>query len=331
MSERVRNLVFAGVLLTLATVLVVLVSTRPAQVDRVESIGQRIKCPVCQGESIANSPSSMARDMMDLIAERVDAGLSDQAIIEELLDSFSGAVLLDPPVSGVTLLLWLAPVGALAIGASVIVWWRRHPRDERDPGASTGGRRLTPILILAIAFLGVVVAASVAIQDGGGAAAGVADLDGQDLSEVSNETLEAVIASNLDNPQIDGMRLALAERYFESGDYNSAFPHYLTVAGSETASAEEVVAALVRLGWMVWDGNAEADAAVELFDQALAVDGQSSTAMYLKGQVLWCGLGDMEQAASLFEEVLTNPDLGQDARAQVESSLDAVNSGVECT
>lgn len=331
MSERTRSLTFAGILVALATVLVVLVATSPSDVDRVESIGQRIKCPVCQGESIADSPSTMARDMMDLITERVDAGFSDQAIIDELLESYSGALLLDPPTGGATLLLWLAPLGALAVGVVVILWWRRHPRGEEADGEEANPpRKLAPMVVLGVAFVAIVVVATMALRDQPGPAAGVADLSAQDLSEVSNETMEAVIASNLDNPQIDGMRLALAERYFQSGDYKSAFPHYLAVAESDTASADEVVAALVRLGWMVWDGNAEADAAINLFDQALEVDPGSSTAKYLKAEVLWCGLDDTTQAATLFRDVLADPNLSPDARVQVETSLEDIDSGVGC-
>ncbi|MGB8360154.1 MAG: cytochrome c-type biogenesis protein CcmH [Acidimicrobiia bacterium] len=330
MSERTRSLTFAGILVALATVLVVLVATSPSDVDRVESIGQRIKCPVCQGESIADSPSTMARDMMDLITERVDAGFTDQAIIDELLESYSGALLLDPPTGGATLLLWLAPLGALAVGVVVILWWRRHPREEADGEEASPPRRLAPTVVLGVAFVAIVVVATMALRDQPGPAAGVADLSAQDLSEVSNETMEAVIASNLDNPQIDGMRLALAERYFQSGDYKSAFPHYLAVAESGTASADEVVAALVRLGWMVWDGNAEAEAAINLFDQALEVNPGSSTAKYLKAEVLWCGLGDTTEAATLFQDVLADPNLNAEARAQVETSLEDINSGVGC-
>ena len=330
MSERSRSLTFAGILVALATVLVVLVTTSPSDVDRVESIGQRIKCPVCQGESIADSPSTMARDMMDLITERVDAGFSDKAIIDELLESYSGALLLDPPASGTTLLLWLAPLAALAAGVVVILWWRRHPREEGPGEEDAPPRKLAPMVVLGVAFVAIVVVATVALRDQPGPAAGVADLSAQDLSEVSNETMEAVIASNLDNPQIDGMRLALAERYFQAGDYKSAFPHYLAVAESDSASADEVVAALVRLGWMVWDGNAEAEAAINLFDQALAVSPGSSTAKYLKAEVLWCGLGDTTQATALFQDVLADPNLSADARTQVETSLTDIDSGVGC-
>jgi hypothetical protein len=127
------------------------------------------------------------------------------------------------------------------------------------------------------------------------------------------------------------MRLALAERYYETGDYRAAFPHYLEVAQSPTATDEQAVSALIRLGWMAWDGNAEVDTAVELFDQALAIDSGSSTARYLKGQVLWCGEGDAVTASDLFEDVLTDPGLSADARTRVEDDFASASSGGTCT
>ncbi|MFZ0015101.1 MAG: cytochrome c-type biogenesis protein [Acidimicrobiia bacterium] len=333
MSERARNLATIVVLVAMATVSIVLVATNPGEVDRVQTIGEQIKCPVCQGESIANSPSAMARDMMSLVADRVAAGEDDDEIVAELLDSFSGAVLLDPPTSGPTLVLWLAPLAALVLGGVVIVWWRRHPRaaPSSEPGPKTRGRRLAPILLLAVVFAAVVVAAGFFLQDRSGPATGIAALDTQDLEDVSNETMEAVIAANSDHPQVNGMRLALAERLYEMGDYRAAFPHYLEVAQSPTATDEQAVSALIRLGWMAWDGNAEVDAAVELFDQALAIDAASSTARYLKGQVLWCGEGDAATASDLFEEVLTDPELSPDARTRVEDDLATASTGGACT
>lgn len=332
MSERVRNLTTIVVLAAMGIIIAVLVATNPTDVDRVQTIGDRIKCPVCQGESIGNSPAPMARDMMSLVAERVGEGRSDQAIVDELLASFSGAVLLDPPASGSTLLLWLAPLAALVTGAMIIFWWRSHPREEDPtPRPATRARRLVPLLILGGALAIIVVVAGFFLQDRDGPVSGVADLSAQDLDEVSNETMEAVIAANADNPQVDGMRLALAERYYEAGDYSAAFPHYLEVAQSSSASDSQAVSALVRLGWMAYDGNAEVETAVDLFDEALAIDDASSTAKYLKGQVLWCGAGDTASATDLFREVLTDPELSADARERVADDLDIASKGGSCT
>lgn len=315
----------------MAAALVVLVATGPSDVDRVQAIGERIKCPVCQGESIANSPSTMARDMMSLVAERISEGADDDEIVAELLSSYSGAVLLDPPASGATLALWLAPIAALMIGGFVIFWWRRHPREA--PGVDTvegRPRRLAPLLALGVSLAVIVVVAGFFLQDRSGPASGVADLAGQDLEDVSNETMEAVIAANSEHPQADGMRLALAERYYEAGEYSAAFPHYFAVAESARATNSQVVTALVRLGWMAWDGNREAETAIGLFDQALAIDGSSSTALYLKGRVLWCGVGEVDAGIDLFEQVLADTELSSDARTRVEADLADAREGAEC-
>jgi cytochrome c-type biogenesis protein CcmH len=333
MSERTRNVVSAAVIVLMAVALVFLVSTRPASVDRVEEIGTRIKCPVCQGESIANSPSQMAEDMMDLVAERVAAGVPDDEIVDELLGAYSGAVLLDPPASGSTLALWLAPALALILGIAVILWWRRHPGEPRDQPAVAGrsrARLITGGVVLVLVFAGIVVVAANSLQDRPAAAAGAAELGTQDLSDVSNETMEAVIAANVDDPQINGMRLALAERYFEAGDYRAAFPHYLGVAEDPEATDPEAITALVRLGWMAFDGNGEVETATRLVDEALAIDPDSQLARYVRARVIWCGAGDTEQAVVTFEGLLAETDLAAETRAQVETDLTAARAGEGC-
>jgi cytochrome c-type biogenesis protein CcmH len=324
-------MVTVAVIAVMGVTLLLLTSTRPADLDRVEEIGSRIKCPVCQGESIANSPSPMAEDMMDLVSERVTAGVSDQDIIDELLGSYSGAVLLDPPVAGSTLVLWLAPLAALATGVGVILWWQRHPGAdpaavEPPPGRSRA-RLVTGGVVLLLAFAGIVAVAGNSLQERPAAAAGAADLEGQDLSEVSNETMEAVVAAN---PEILGMRLALAERYFEVGDYRSAFPHYLAVAEDPDATGGEAITALVRLSWMAFDGNGEVETATNLVDQALAIDPQSTVALYVRARVRWCGAGETEEAIEIFEGLLTDPSLDSDTEARIESDLESARDGGGC-
>jgi tetratricopeptide (TPR) repeat protein len=185
-------------------------------------------------------------------------------------------------------------------------------------------------VVLLLVFAGIVVVAANSLQDRPAAAAGAADLGQQDLSDVSNETMEAVIAANLDDPEINGMRLALAERYFEVGDYRAAFPHYLAVAEDPEASNPEAITALVRLGWMAFDGNGEVETATRLIDEALVLDPDSQLARYVRARVLWCGAGDAEQAVQAFEGLLAEPDLATETRPQVESDLSAAQAGEGC-
>ena len=59
---------------------IVTVTAPPPLEDRARAIGSQIRCPVCQGESIADSPSETARNMMDLVRDRVAEGRTDQEI-----------------------------------------------------------------------------------------------------------------------------------------------------------------------------------------------------------------------------------------------------------
>lgn len=332
MSERVTNTLILAGILVMAVALAFLISTEPVEADRMQEIGSRIKCPVCQGESISDSPSQMAEDMMALVEEKVAEGASDQQIIDELLASYSGAVLLDPPLRGATFWLWLAPVVAAGAGAVVILWWKHHPTPVVDTYSPPRSRKRMLIggLILAAGFAVIVVAAGAFLQEREGATAGIVDVAQEDLSDVSNETMEAVIAANLDHPQINGMRLALAERYFDADDYRSAFPHYLAVAESQNATNTEAASALTRLGWMAFEGNGEVSTANRLFDQALAIEPGAPIALYLKGRVQWCGAGDTEAAVALFEQVLETPDLPADSRVEVEADLALASAGETC-
>ena len=332
MPERLLNRLLVAAIIVIGLALAFMISTEPVSIDRAQQIGARVRCPVCQGESIADSPAQMAQDMMALVTESVAAGATDQEIIDELLASYSGAVLLDPPTTGATLWLWLAPLAAVGVGVTVIVWWRQHPgpREVSEPRPRSKKRLVAGGALLVGMFAVIVGVAGNFLQEREGPNEGVADIAGEDLDEVSNETMEAVVAANLDNPQINGMRLALAERYYEESDYRSAFPHYLAVAESPDATDDEAAAALIRLGWMAYDGNGEVDTAIRLLDQALAIQPGAPVGLYLKGRVQWCGAGDAEAAISLFEEVLENSSLPDESRAEIEADLARARSGEGC-
>jgi len=104
-----------------------LITGEPGEADRAAALGARIRCPVCQGESIADSPAQYARDMMDFVAARVADGWSDEQILDHLEQRFAG-IRLDPPFAGGTLLLWILPIAAAGTGALLIARRRRRPQ-----------------------------------------------------------------------------------------------------------------------------------------------------------------------------------------------------------
>jgi cytochrome c-type biogenesis protein CcmH len=130
MSERTKSVLSTALMVLLAATVVAgltLGGNRPP--DRVAALGQRIRCPVCTSESIADSPADTARAMMEIVAEQVADGRTDDEIIAFFKARYGDGILLDPPMRGVTLLLWLLPAVALALGL-VLMASRVRPAPE---------------------------------------------------------------------------------------------------------------------------------------------------------------------------------------------------------
>jgi cytochrome c-type biogenesis protein CcmH len=121
MSKRTRQLIAGIITLALAAIVVAgLIAGDPTPEDRVASLGQRIKCPVCQGVTIGESPSETAQAMMSITREKVAEGWTDDQIIQFFENRYNTAILVDPPFSGKTLIVWLLPVLAVGVGVVMI-------------------------------------------------------------------------------------------------------------------------------------------------------------------------------------------------------------------
>lgn len=122
MTDRVRTVVALVVMAVSLAVTVVALSTgSPTESDRVAALAARLKCPVCESESIADSPSSLARDLYDLIAERVADGWTDEEIVDSFVATYGEQVRLDPPIDARTIALWAVPLLGLTLGTAVIL------------------------------------------------------------------------------------------------------------------------------------------------------------------------------------------------------------------
>lgn len=95
---------------------------------RTEEVGALLRCPVCQGLSVTDSPSSMALKMKAQIKEMLAAGYGQTQILAYFESSYGEFVRLEPPLRGVNWLVWLAPLVALVGGAAVVTWALRRMR-----------------------------------------------------------------------------------------------------------------------------------------------------------------------------------------------------------
>jgi cytochrome c-type biogenesis protein CcmH len=124
-----KKYVSVAITIALAAVVVAgLIAGDPTPEDRVASLGKRIKCPVCQGVTIGESPSETAQAMMEIVREKVDEDWTDDQIIQYFEERYNTAILVDPPFSGVTLAVYLLPVVALAFGLGLILSRRRKQK-----------------------------------------------------------------------------------------------------------------------------------------------------------------------------------------------------------
>lgn len=135
---RGRRRLLWGALLTAVVVALVVASgsgetpeERASQSDRVGRLSSQLRCPTCQGLSVADSPSSTARAIRDDVARRVAEGETDDEVKQAYVDRYGEWILLRPRSSGLGALLWALPGAALVaavLGLGLTFRrWRREP------------------------------------------------------------------------------------------------------------------------------------------------------------------------------------------------------------
>jgi len=109
-----------------------------AELDkRTDDIGALLRCPVCQGLSVSDSPATMARNMKAEVREKLARGYDQEQILAYFERSYGEFVRLQPTMRGVNWLVWFGPVAGLIAGGAVIAWAMK--RSPREPAA--GGRQ----------------------------------------------------------------------------------------------------------------------------------------------------------------------------------------------
>lgn len=105
----------------------------------VADIGSKLRCPVCQGVAISDSPAGMAVKMRGQVKDLVIKGYNEEQILTYFERSYGEFVRLEPPMQGLNLLVWLLPVVALLAGAGLVVMKARRPTSVAVavPGAGT--------------------------------------------------------------------------------------------------------------------------------------------------------------------------------------------------
>lgn len=108
----------------------------PILAARFEDLTRELRCLVCQNQSIADSHAPLATDLRRQVRDMLLRGASDDEIIEFMTARYGDYVLYKPPLSALTVLLWLGPFLLLMLAGTL--WWRAVRRRAALPDLERG-------------------------------------------------------------------------------------------------------------------------------------------------------------------------------------------------
>ena len=100
---------------------------------RARTLGQELRCLVCQNQSIDDSDADLAKDLRHLVRERLVAGDSDAQVLAFITQRYGDFVLLRPPVKPATWLLWFGPLAVLLVGGVLLFAFFRGRNRAVEP------------------------------------------------------------------------------------------------------------------------------------------------------------------------------------------------------
>ncbi len=100
---------------------------------RTYKVSSILRCPVCQGLSVADSTADAAVAMKSRVRELVAAGYSDEQILDFFAERYGDFILLAPPKEGLNWFLWAAPLIIIAAGGLWLLVGRREGTPAPEP------------------------------------------------------------------------------------------------------------------------------------------------------------------------------------------------------
>jgi cytochrome c-type biogenesis protein CcmH len=114
-----------------------------SQRERYQQFIDDLRCPKCQNQNLAGSDAPIAADLRQELRRLLKENKTDREIVDFMVARYGEFVLYDPPFDKKTAVLWLAPIGFLAIGLIVLMAIARRrattvaapaEHDDKNPG-----------------------------------------------------------------------------------------------------------------------------------------------------------------------------------------------------
>ncbi|EAY8011963.1 cytochrome c-type biogenesis protein CcmH [Salmonella enterica] len=91
-----------------------------AQEQQFRQLTEQLRCPKCQNNSIADSNAMIATDLRQKVYELIQEGKSNKEIVDYMVARYGNFVTYDPPLTPLTILLWVLPAAAVGAGGWII-------------------------------------------------------------------------------------------------------------------------------------------------------------------------------------------------------------------
>ena len=108
---------------------------------RAVKLSEKLRCLVCQNQTIADSNAELAQDLRRQIHEQIAAGKSDDEIVDYMVARYGDFVLYQPPVKSTTALLWAGPALLVVFGFIGLARVLRSRRAEAEAAPLTAEER----------------------------------------------------------------------------------------------------------------------------------------------------------------------------------------------
>lgn len=143
-SARARRLILTTLALAIGLCLVGMIwpavtvaqAPDPALDDRVHDLAKQMNCPTCAGRNLADCPTDTCKQWKDEVRSQLEAGKSDNEVLDYFKTRFGPTVMQEPPREGALLVVWVAPIVAAAALIAAGVWVARRSASRKSPAES---------------------------------------------------------------------------------------------------------------------------------------------------------------------------------------------------
>lgn len=105
---------------------------------RYKALSQELRCPKCQNQNIADSNAPISRDLRAIVHEQLEAGATNEEIINFLVDRYGEFVRYRPGIDSNTLWLWSAPLILFVMAIAVVFLKIRKDGDGKTVSSNAG-------------------------------------------------------------------------------------------------------------------------------------------------------------------------------------------------